>query len=76
MTKAEKNARVMALLFLEQVRKSANLHADRIDPKQRRHYERDPVLRAVDAVLGAASTGLSTARAMKAPGVDLLDVDP
>ena len=51
MTERENNER-MAAMFLKEVYRRANHYADRLDPDTKRNYERDPLLKALDAVLG------------------------
>ncbi len=56
------DSRRQAQLFLMDVHRRADHYAQRIDPDQRRHYARDPVLRALDAITAAVSSALSIVR--------------
>lgn len=63
MTKAEKGERALALLFLQEVQDRAMNFATVLDPKHRRDYVRDPLLRALDAINVTAQGPLHQVRA-------------
>lgn len=48
-----------AAMFLQEVAERAEHYGERLDPKNRRDYERDPVLRGIDAVRAAAKRVLA-----------------
>lgn len=48
-----------AAIFLQEVAERAEKYGERLDPKNRRYYERDPVLRGIDAVRAAAKRVIS-----------------
>lgn len=57
-TKQERNRRKMALYFLQEVHKRADAFAELLDPKRRRAYEKDPVLKALDGIVSKAARAL------------------
>lgn len=59
MKRDRKHDRAAAVRFLQDTFRSANNYADRLDPKRRRNYERDPVLRALDAITAQCSRALA-----------------
>ena len=65
-SKAMRNSRAMALLFLQEINHRANDYAVRLDPEELRRYECDPVLRALDGIAATTRNAIATARAAKA----------
>lgn len=53
------DAQRQAAIFLQEVAERAERYGQRLDPKNWRCYERDPVLRGIDAVRAAAKRVLA-----------------
>ena len=51
-----------AAIFLQDAKRRAGLYADWLDPKRRRDYESNPLLRAMDTVVAAANRALADPR--------------
>lgn len=60
MTDQENNA-AMATFFLREIYRRANLYSDRLDPKRKRNYKSDPLLRGMDAIAAQAKLALHAA---------------